>query len=53
MPYIIERHHDLTYSVKNAETGRVLSKHTTHDKAMKQMRILYGLEHGMKLTKKK
>jgi len=47
MPYMLQRHHDESYSVVNIETGRVASKHTTKDKAEKQIRLLRGVEHGM------
>ena len=32
------------YQVKNIDTGRIFAKHTTKDKAIKQIRLLHLLE---------
>lgn len=47
MPYALLKHKDDSYSVINSATGKVHSKHTTHEKALAQMRLLYGIEGGM------
>lgn len=48
MPYHIQKHSDNSYSVINVENGRVHSAHTTLLKAKAQVRLLYGIEHGMR-----
>ena len=48
MPYEIEPIGEGKYRVINAESGTVHAQHTTLGKAKKQVRLLYGLEHGMK-----
>ncbi len=55
MPYEIVKDYQLgrpVYAVRNRETGE---KHgwTTKEKAEAQMRLLYGVEHGMKPRKGK
>lgn len=50
MPYVIFKS-DGKFGVKNAMTGVVHSYHTTQDKAKKQMRLLYAIDHGFKPTK--
>ena len=52
MPYALIKHSDGSYSVKNKETGKIHSKHTTKDKAVAQMRLLYLIESGGKLRNK-
>jgi hypothetical protein len=53
MPYSIVTHPGTgMVSVVNTATGAVHSKHTTPEKARAQVRLLYGIEHGMKLRKK-
>ena len=53
MPYSMVTHpHTRMVSVVNTETGAVHSKHTTPEKARAQMRLLYGIENGLKLRKK-
>jgi hypothetical protein len=47
MPYSLLKGKDDSYSVINSATGKVHSKHTTHEKALAQMRLLYGIEGGM------
>ena len=46
MPYEIKRQADGTYAVINKDTGRVRARHTSHRKAMLQVRLLHGVEHG-------
>ena len=53
MPYHITRHGDGSYTVRNVETGRVLSKHTTLEKAEAQVRLLQAIDHGFKPTGRK
>jgi hypothetical protein len=48
MPYNKIHNKDGTYTVKNAETGKVHASHTTKEKAEAQMRLLHGVDHGMK-----
>lgn len=50
MPYKLLAHRDGTFSVQNAETGKVLSKKTTMKNAVAQIRLLQALEHGFKPT---
>ena len=45
MPYQIKKH-GTKYSVINTQTHKVFSKGTTNKKAVKQERLLYGIEHG-------
>jgi hypothetical protein len=53
MPYSIVTHpHTRMVSVVNSETGKVHAKHTTKAKAMAQVRLLMGIEHGMQVRKK-
>ena len=51
MPYVI-RKKGSQYEVVNKNTGRGHGK-TTELKAKKQLRLLQGIEHGMKPRKKK
>ena len=44
MPYEIKKRGPL-YSVVNSETGRIHSRGTSRDKAVRQMRLLYMLEN--------
>ena len=54
MPYAIRKVANKNcYKVINTQTKTVSAKCTTLAKAKKQMRLLYGLEHGMKLRKRK
>jgi hypothetical protein len=51
MPYTLVHHHEAEgggYSVVSTLTGKVHSKHSTHANAIAQMKLLYGIEHGMK-----
>ena len=41
------------FKVVNTQTGQVHAKHTTRDKAEAQVRLLRGVEHGMKVRSKK
>lgn len=52
MPYAI-RKRGSSYEVVNTETGRVHAKHTTKKKAEAQVRLLRGVEHGMKPRRKR
>ena len=44
MPYKLTKHKDGTYSVSNKVTGKYHARHTTKEKAVKQMKLLYLLE---------
>jgi hypothetical protein len=49
MPYVIRKvRNQPYYSVKNAETGKVHSSHTTKANAMKQVKLLMAVDHGYK-----
>lgn len=48
MPYRVSKNDDGSYRVENSETGEVHSKHTTKENAEAQVRLLHGVEHGMK-----
>lgn len=48
MPYKIESVGGGRYKVVNVETGNVHSKATTKANAEAQVRLLHGVEHGMK-----
>lgn len=54
MPYSVVKH-STGYAVISNITGKVHAKHTTKEKAMAQMRLLYGIHTGMdmKSVKKK
>ena len=52
MPYAVISGKDC-YKVINTQTGKVHAKCTTEDKAKAQMRLLYGVEGGMKVRGKK
>ena len=45
MPYSVRKQGD-KYITYNKETGDVKGKHDSREKAMKQMRLLYMVEHG-------
>uniref|UniRef100_A0A6M3Y5V3 Uncharacterized protein n=1 Tax=viral metagenome TaxID=1070528 RepID=A0A6M3Y5V3_9ZZZZ len=47
MPYNIIKKQKDKYVVVNKETGDVKGTHNTYEKAVKQMRLLYGVKHGM------
>ena len=51
MPYGIKQENGkwITY---NKDTGDVKGTHDSREKAVKQMRLLYGVEHGMKVRGK-
>ncbi len=46
MPYAIRKVGD-KYKVVNKQTGHVKGTHTSRAEAASQMRLLYGIEHGM------
>ena len=48
MPYAVEPVGDGRYKVVNKETGNVHSKGTTKAAAESQVRLLHGVEHGMR-----
>jgi hypothetical protein len=48
MPYDIRRR-GKKFVVINRDTGDVKGKHDTMGEAESQMRLLYGIEHGMKI----
>jgi len=50
MPYEIKKHNG-KFSVINIQTHKVFSKGTTKKKAVKQERLLYGIEHGLLVRK--
>jgi phosphopantothenoylcysteine synthetase/decarboxylase len=50
MPYQIKKHNG-KFSVVNIETHKIFSKGTTKKNAIKQERLLLGLEHGMLIRK--
>ncbi len=50
MPYKIEKMGD-SFEVINSKTGKKHGKHPTRAKAEAQMRLLYGIENGMKPRK--
>jgi len=52
MPYKILKRKN-KYVVINKETGRVAGTHSSKAKATSQLRLLYGIEGGMKPRKKK
>lgn len=57
MPYKLKKTRckecgDACYKVINTETDKVTAKCSTLDNAKKQIRLLYGLEYGMKLKKR-
>ena len=52
MPYKVEKRGDKWVTV-NEETGDVKGTHNNKHKAVAQMRLLYGVEGGMKPTGKK
>jgi hypothetical protein len=53
MPYAIRklpqlhhnRHAPLKYEVINTETGHVFAKHTSHENAIRQLRLLHFKTH--------
>ena len=48
MPYQIVKHNN-KFSVINTQTHHVFSKNSTKKNAVKQEKLLRGLEHGMVL----
>ena len=52
MPYKIEER-DGKWLTINKDTGDVKGTHDSREKAIKQMRLLYMVEHGGKPTGKK
>ena len=46
MPYKILSNPDGTKRLINAQTGRVVAKRTTLQRAKRQLRLLQGVEHG-------
>ena len=51
MPYKIEQR-DGKWLTINKDTGDVKGTHDSREKAVKQMRLLYGVEHGMRVKGK-
>lgn len=51
MPYSVVKHGS-TYAVISNITGKVHAKHTTKEKAMAQMRLLYGIHAAMDMKSK-
>ena len=52
MPYAIRKKGDKWLTV-NSDTGQVHGTHDSKAKATAQLRLLYGVEHGMKLRDQK
>ncbi len=52
MPYKIKKVKN-KWKVVNKETGRVAGTHSSKAKATSQMRLLYGIEGGLKPHKNK
>ena len=52
MPYSV-RKKGTKFQVINKQTGDVKGTHDSRVKAERQMRLLYGVEHGWKPTGKK
>ena len=52
MPYKIEKRGE-KWCVVNKDTGKVKGTHDSKVKAMRQMRLLRGIEHGWEPTGKK
>lgn len=53
MPYEVRQKSARCWEVVNTETGRVHAKCTTETKAKAQMRLLYGIEKGNLVPRKK
>lgn len=51
MPYRIEKRGN-KWVVVNEDTGKVKGTHDSEEKARAQMRLLYGIEHGLKPRKR-
>ena len=49
MPYAIH-HKGEKWVVANTETGHEKGRHDTREEAVRQMRLLHGVEHGWKPT---
>lgn len=52
MPYSVNKRGDRWVTINKA-TGKVHGTHDTREKAMSQMRLLYHVERGGKLTRAK
>ena len=52
MPYAVRKRNS-KFVVINKNTGKVKGTHASRAKAESQMRLLYHVEHGGKLTKTK
>ena len=50
MPYQIQKHGN-KFSVINTQTHHIFSKGTTKKKATAQIKLLYGLENGLLISK--
>ena len=48
MPYEISKNSDGTYKVINSATGKVHMESGTKEDAEAQVRLLHGVDHGMK-----
>ena len=46
MPYEVKRKSNGKYQMINKITGRVHAKNATKENAVKQMKLLYCIEHG-------
>jgi hypothetical protein len=49
MPYAVRKRGD-KYLTVNSETGEVKGTHDSKQKAVAQLRLLYGVKHGWKPT---
>lgn len=52
MPYAVRKKGEKWLTV-NSETGEVKGTHDSKQKAVAQLRLLYGVEHGMTPRSKK
>lgn len=53
MPYAMRKlPNSDKYQVKNEATGHIFAHSTTKPKAMKQLHLLHGMDHGVKRRSK-
>lgn len=52
MPYEVARKGD-HYVVRNRVTGKVYARHASKENAQKQLRLLEGIEHGWRPTRRR
>ena len=51
MPYEVKKASGKGFEVVNKVTGHISAHHSTYENALKQVRLLYALEHDMKPAK--